>query len=109
MITLDLSPTEEARVAATARQIGLAPAEYATKLVQENLPPTPPEVDAPKISAKNAAAIAQLRAWKEEDATDDPEELRQADADLNELLENLNRNRIESGERPLFPDVPHNS
>lgn len=103
MIILDLSPSEEARVAATARQIGLAPAEYATKLVQENLPPVPAEANAPQISAKNAAAIALLQSWIEEDATDDPEELRQADADLAELMQNLNKNRIESGERPLFP------
>ncbi len=106
MITLDLTPTEEAQVVTIARQIGLAPAEYATKLVQERLPPVPAEA-APTISARSAAAIAQLQAWKEEDATDDPEELRQADADLKELLHNLNKNRIESGERPLFPDDSH--
>ena len=103
MITLDLTPTEEAQVSTIARQIGLAPADYIKKLVQEHLPPVLTEA-VPQISAKNAAAIAQFQAWKEEDFTDDPEELRKADAELNELLENLNRNRIESGERPLFPE-----
>lgn len=108
MITLDLTPTEEAQISTTARQIGLPPADYIKKLVKENLPPAPAEPKALQISARNAAAISQLQAWKEE-FTDDPEELRQADADLNELMQNLNRNRIESGERPLFPDASHSA
>ena len=57
----------------------------------------------PVVSAKNAAAIAYLKQRIAEDATDDPEEIRQADAEVQELMENLNRNRIEAGERPLFP------
>ena len=108
MLTLEFSPTEEARIVALARQTGLAPAEYAKKLVQENLPPTQAETEA-GAQERRAAAIAQLQAWREEDFTDDPEELRQADADLKELLYNLNQNRIESGERPLFPNAPYTS
>ncbi len=99
MIALDFSPTEEARISTLARQTGLAPSEYVKKLVYEHLPPE----SAPKVSAKNAAAIAYLKQRIAEDATDDPEEIRKADAEVQELLENLNRNRIESGERPFFP------
>ena len=58
--------------------------------------------DQPQVPAKNAAAIALLNRWIAEDATDDPEEIRKADADRNEFLQNLNRNRIESGKTPLF-------
>ncbi len=58
---------------------------------------------APKVSAKNAAALAYLKQRIADDATDDPEEIRKADAEVQELMENLNRNRIEAGERPLFP------
>lgn len=58
----------------------------------------------PAIDEENAAAIAQIQAWGIEEATDDPEEIRQAEAGLRELLLNLNKNRIESGERPLFPE-----
>lgn len=61
-----------------------------------------PEAE-PEVSAKNAAAIAYLKQRIAEDATDDPEEIRKADAEAQELMENLNRNRIEAGERPLFP------
>lgn len=57
----------------------------------------------PKVSAKSAAAIAYLKQRIAEDATEDPEEIRKADAEVQELMENLNRNRIEAGERPLFP------
>jgi len=56
-----------------------------------------------KVSAKNAAAIAYLKQRIAEDATEDPEEIRKSDAEVQELMENLNRNRIEAGERPLFP------
>ncbi len=103
MITLDLSPTEEAQIFTVARQTGLAPADYVKKLVQENLPPVSIEVNAAPIDAENAAAIAQIQAWREEDFTDDPEELRKTDEELAGLMHNLNRNRIESGEKPLFP------
>jgi len=55
------------------------------------------------VSAKAASAIAYLQQKLERDATDDPEEIRKAEADVDELIQNLNRNRIDSGERPIFP------
>ena len=101
MITLDLTPTEEARIYTVALQTGLDPAEYIKRLVKEHLPPV--QIAASVRDEENAAAIAQLQAWLKEEATDDPEEIRKAEAEVNELMESLNRNRIESGERPLFP------
>lgn len=53
------------------------------------------EPDPVKVSAKNAAAIAYLNQRIAEEATDDPEEIRKANAEVQELMENLNRNRIE--------------
>ena len=103
MITLDLTPTEEAEITTVAWQTGLAPADYLKKLVKEHLPPLPAML-APAIDEENAAAIAQIQAWGREEATDAPEEIRRSEADLSELILNLNRNRIESGERPLFPE-----
>jgi len=41
--------------------------------------------------------------WREEDATDDPEELARRDAQLDELKANLNANRAATGGRLLFP------
>jgi hypothetical protein len=39
-ITIELSPDEEARLAALAKQSGIAAAQMARKLVVEHLPPT---------------------------------------------------------------------
>lgn len=101
MIALDLTPTEEAQIYTVARQTGLGPAEYVKKLVQEHLPTVQADA-APVIDEENTAAIALLKSWLAAAPTD-PEEIRQAEADLDEFMQNLNRNRIESGERPLFP------
>ena len=101
MIALELTPTEEAQIDTIARQIGLAPADYVKKLVQENLPLVQPPA-APVVDAENAAAIALLESWIAKAPTD-PEEIRQAEAERSEFLNNLDKNRIESGERSLFP------
>ena len=104
MIALDLTPTEEAEIRTIAHQTGLAPADYLKKLVKEHLPspaamPAPMEQDSEE---KRAAAVALMESWIDTLPTD-PEEIRWADAERNEFLQNLNRNRIESGERPLLP------
>lgn len=96
MITLDLTPTEEAEITAIARQTGLAPADYLKQLVKEQLPP---EQDSEE---KRAAAIALLESWIVALPTD-PEEIRRGDAERNEFLQSLNQNRIEAGETPLYP------
>lgn len=69
-LTINLTPAEEARLRAAAQHEGIAPAELARKLVTEHLPPAPDE---------NAASIALLQSWLEEDTTDDPDELRQSE------------------------------
>ena len=57
----------------------------------------------PVIDAENAAAIALLRSWREQDATDDPEELRKAEEELAEFKRNMNANRAATGERLVYP------
>ena len=57
----------------------------------------------PEIDAENAAAIALLQSWREEDATNDPEEIRVAEEDLAEFKRNMNANRIATGERLVYP------
>ncbi len=78
-------------------------AEFAPDAVLEVSVYAPKVIESPVISEKNAAAIALLQSWIEEDHTDDPEERRIAAAEIAELCDNLNKNRVESGERPLFP------
>ena len=53
--------------------------------------------------AENAAAIAYLQE-RLKSAPTDPEAIRQAEAELEALHRQLNQNRIDAGERPLFPE-----
>jgi len=68
-----LTPAEELRLRVAAQQRGIAPAELVRKLLTEHLPPAHDE---------NAAAIALLQSWLEEDMMDDPAEIRQAQGEL---------------------------
>jgi len=54
-----------------------------------------------KAAADNAATIALLEKWVQEDATNDPRAIAQAERDLTELKTALNANR--PPERPVFP------
>ena len=51
-------------------------------------------VYAPQVDQENQALISLLHSWREEDATDDPQELQQRDADTQELLANLQASRL---------------
>ena len=44
-----------------------------------------------------------LEAWAREDATDDPEKLRDAQKELEEFKKAMNENRAACGERILYP------
>jgi hypothetical protein len=65
-LTIELSPTEEARLLAAARNTGVAPSDFAKTLMTEHLPPTSEERDDPTL-----ALFAQ---WEKEDAAMTPEE-----------------------------------
>lgn len=58
-LVIDLTSDEAARLAAAAQQTGLAPAEFARKLVTEHLP------DADSMEALHA----KLREWQAQDGT----------------------------------------
>ena len=58
----------------------------------------------PLADPRNAASIALLKSWLEEDATDDPEELRQAEEALKEFKRNMNKPRQETGARLIYPE-----
>ena len=48
---------------------------------------------------KNKPAIDLLQSWMREDVTDDPEKIRRAEEEVEELKRNLNANRAATGER----------
>lgn len=57
----------------------------------------------PAIASKNAKLLEVLEQWKREDATSDPELIRAAERELDEFIKAMNKNRVASGERILFP------
>ena len=98
-LTVTLTPTEEVRLAAAARHAGLAQAEIVKNLVRQHLP-----LPSGEAGAENAAAVALLRGWLRDEATDDPEEIQKAQAELDAMKRDLNANRALTGERLLFPE-----
>jgi len=51
----------------------------------------------------DTATLELLAAWKAEDATSDPEKLREADEEIAEFKKAMNESRAAVGARPLFP------
>ena len=100
-ITVEFTPEEEARLRATAQEKGVEVPQLVKDVVARHLldtqdgPPAPPRT-------KNDPVIALLESWLAEAPTD-PEEIRAAQEELNDLLHNLNQNRLATGERPILP------
>ena len=84
----------------TARQKGSDLVALAKQMLTESLPPV--QTTVPQVDEENATAIAQLKLWMSEEATDDPEEIRQAEEELAEFKRNINANRAATGERQVY-------
>jgi hypothetical protein len=82
----------------TSDQPPSATAEVAGKGRTEPRLPDQVEVD-----EGNAASIALLESWLEEEATDDPEEIRQAQQELDEFKRAINAERERAGARRIYP------
>ena len=91
-LQLDLAPEMERRLALEAERRGIDESTVLTRLIEEHIPQVP-----------GAATLALLAKWAKEDATDDPEELRRAEEELEEFKRSLNANRAATGERLPFP------
>jgi len=60
-LIIELTSDQESRLAAFARQAGLAPAEVVKKLVEEHLPPlAPPSVVSETEQARRAKVMDEL-------------------------------------------------
>jgi hypothetical protein len=57
----------------------------------------------PQMDPIDTATLKLLAAWKAEDATTDPERLREADEEIAEFKKAMNENRSATGARLLFP------
>ena len=95
-LTIDLTPAEEARLAAAARRTGAKPADVMRKLVIEHLPPAEQET--------RGTAADLLRGWLRDEATDDPAQIQKAQEELDEFKRNINANRAAASERLVYPE-----
>jgi hypothetical protein len=98
-MNIDFGPQIEGQIVAIAKQIGMAPADVVKQVVIGKLPALP---QTPEISDRNRAAIAILQSWRDEDKTDDLEEVRRAEDELAEFKRNIDANRVESGDHPVY-------
>lgn len=99
-LVIELTPEEEARLAAAAAQRGVEPAELARTIMAEHLPSVDNETEAER--RKNAASIALLQSWLDEDATDDPEEIAAAERELSEFKQAVDAERERAGARRIY-------
>ena len=93
-LTITLTVEEEARLRAAAQKEGIDPTELVHQLVRAHLPPT---------SDENAASIALLQSWLEEDATDNSGDIQQAEAELEALKQAINAERERAGAPRIYP------
>lgn len=93
-LTITLTWEEEVRLRAAAQKEGIDPAELVRQLVTAHLP---------LAQDANAASIALLQSCLEEEATDDPDEVRQAQEELDTFKRALNAERERAGARRLYP------
>ncbi len=68
--------------------------------LQLNVPPQPQGLSNGYI---DTATLELLAAWKTEDATTDPEKLRDADEEIATFKKAMNESRAATGARLLFP------
>jgi hypothetical protein len=94
-LTIDLTPEEEARLIAIARQKGVAPQECARQLLTEHLP------GLTSNSAREDPALALFAQWEQEDARKTPEEIADEDRLWEEFEQGINETRKALGMRPL--------
>ena len=63
----------------------------------------PASAPLPPTGVIDTATLELLASWKAEDATTDPEKLREADEEIAQFKEAMNANRAATGARLLFP------
>ena len=93
-LTITLTVEEEARLRVAAQREGIDPAALVHQLVRAHLPTTPDE---------NAASIALLQSWLAEGVMDNPDDIQQAQAELEAFKQTLNAERERAGARRIYP------
>ena len=102
-VILDLKPELEAEVARRAVAAGADLSEQINQLIAEAIKrqPPPPPLSPEEQMKKNQAAIEMLRQWREEDETDDPEEISRRQVEWEEFKKGMNEHH--SSGRIVYP------
>lgn len=100
-VTLNLKPEVEAEIAQKAAAEGTGVSDYLEKMIEETVKPEPPAARPQTQWEKNQAALAVLRQWREEDKTDDPEEIARRQAELDEFKAAMNESHTSN--RVIYP------
>ncbi len=93
-LTIELSPDEEAALSCAAEAKGMAPDEYARRVLAGELGRAAQRI-------KNQAAIELLHRWREEAAAMSDEEAQEAEIEWREMMRDLDEHR--ESPRKLFP------
>jgi hypothetical protein len=96
LLTIELTPTEEAQLTAAAPHVGLAPAELARKLVTEHLLTVTSDLP-------TDPTLALFAQWDADDAQMTPEEVTEARRDYDEFIRRMHAERVCAGARLLYP------
>ena len=94
-LTIELSPDEQARLDAAAEQEGLAPAEFARKVLTDHLAP---RAEAPQ---PEDPTLALFRKWEQEGTARTPEEAARENELWEQFQANVNETRAALGMRTL--------
>ena len=92
-MTLTLTPNTEARLLALAERRGQTPEAVIDTFV-EQAEKTMPIVSPTSTTSPLSPTAALFAQWAEEDKTDDPEEIARRQKEGNDLLANLQANRL---------------
>ena len=101
-VTLELRPEEVVALRSRAEADSVDIETVLHKLVAQIAPPAPEAPGKPELAEKQKALAALLQSWREEDQTDDPDELAERDRELEEFKANMNRWRAEEGRPPAY-------
>ena len=96
ILTIELTPKEEAQLTAAAHQEGLEPATLARRLITEHLPLVTP-------ATPEDPTLALFAQWDADDAQMTPEDIAEAQRDYDAFTQQMNAERARAGARILYP------
>lgn len=100
-ITSKLRPKVQSETAWPTATADPTVQERINAMIAEAVRNAPPPLSVEEQRKKNQAAIEVLRQWREEDKTDDPEEIAQRHAELEEFMAAMNESHTSN--RVIFP------